>query len=767
MAFKSVFAFSVLFLFTYCEAKPENCSEARCKLMPVREGLASEFRSKASEKGVRLVYLNLKIGNDGYDPLESQDLFLPHRWVWASKITEPMLSLPEDYDILSLGLLNYQVRSMEVHLEDQPNGCLANLNSTRQNTAIGRMLLENVTSESSADQLPRKNEVVCVSVIQGYVVHRRCWGIKTPRTNGPPVIQCDLPPKNSSDWYYILNGILIVVSLLITYYLPAFPLILPDYIFSLQYECDKEDQTEAEQTDSGQVECAIRRRNDYEEITNGTREEEGVTITLSHGKEEETGASEIPVDDSSPVTCSALLRAYIQKLPDSRLSFNIKLAVMLYLILPCVFYVQMGLWLTFKRKYIHESFKKHVQLPGQSPFSLYILPVGFLLLCILPALACLPLVLFSRPKDLLVRHDKCFLCKPGCCLAVALPTVDFPRKSQDSIGNVAIFHLRRVQQLPAFVWSTLTQRHILFLLEKLLSFSTCSSSMVNRHASRMKRAQCMLCALFSTLLTIPVTLFGALCLSVRLLIHVSSLLIWFSPYFTLTLPFQTVVSSINCCTARLCNTIVKVIFVIIIFLVVVCPLVVLLYSSTTFVRYMLRFIIIGLSLNTDIATPYVAFFLAMTTNIYLCYGHLQKTYKEFKGLILKYMRQRSLNISNGDQDTIPTSLFWFVSDRVLPIATETCRMVCNMGLIMIFSCIFLSAVLFFKNTYSISAYVSTVSLFVSGMIPALFFKGITKGKLYIGWGKIKMKREIEIAVEEFDRERNGANSASSGGTNTV
>lgn len=138
-----------------------------------------------------------------------------------------MLSLPDNYDILSLGLLNYQVRSVNVHLEDQPSGCLANLNSTSQNMAVGRVLLKNVTSESSGDQLPRKNEVVCVSMIQGYVVHRRCCS-KTPRTNqlnGPSVIiQCDLPTEKSSDWIDIFNGILTVVSVFITYYLPAFPL---------------------------------------------------------------------------------------------------------------------------------------------------------------------------------------------------------------------------------------------------------------------------------------------------------------------------------------------------------------------------------------------------------------------------------------------------------------------------------------------------------------------------------------------------------------
>ena len=39
--------------------------------------MASEFHFKASQKGVRLVYINLVIGNASYDPLELQDVFLP------------------------------------------------------------------------------------------------------------------------------------------------------------------------------------------------------------------------------------------------------------------------------------------------------------------------------------------------------------------------------------------------------------------------------------------------------------------------------------------------------------------------------------------------------------------------------------------------------------------------------------------------------------------------------------------------------------------
>ena len=135
-----------------------------------------------------------------------------------------MLSLSDDYDILSLGLLNYQMRSMTVHLEDQPSGCVASLNSTRQNMAVGRMLLENVTIQSSTDQLSRKSEVVCVAVIAGHDLYKgivyRCCGIKTLRTdqpNGPSEIQCDLTVEKSSDWIDMFEGILIVVSLFMTF----------------------------------------------------------------------------------------------------------------------------------------------------------------------------------------------------------------------------------------------------------------------------------------------------------------------------------------------------------------------------------------------------------------------------------------------------------------------------------------------------------------------------------------------------------------------
>ena len=158
--------FATLLSLVSVAANEQSCRKLNCKVLPVGENLESEFRLKASEKGVRIVYLNLKIGNNSYNPLELQDEFLPDRWVWARSNNEPMLSLPFDFDILSLGLLNYQVGSITVPLRDEPSGCLAGLNSTCQNTAVGRALLDNVTSKSGS------TGVVCVAMIEIYSTYQ-------------------------------------------------------------------------------------------------------------------------------------------------------------------------------------------------------------------------------------------------------------------------------------------------------------------------------------------------------------------------------------------------------------------------------------------------------------------------------------------------------------------------------------------------------------------------------------------------------------------
>ena len=60
------------FFLSSCHAKPENFSEAQCHVLLAGEGTASEYRVKASEKGVRIVYLVFKLSLSYEEPSQKQ-----------------------------------------------------------------------------------------------------------------------------------------------------------------------------------------------------------------------------------------------------------------------------------------------------------------------------------------------------------------------------------------------------------------------------------------------------------------------------------------------------------------------------------------------------------------------------------------------------------------------------------------------------------------------------------------------------------------------
>jgi len=173
--------------------------------------------------------------------------------------------------------------------------------------------------------------------------------------------------------------------------------------------------------------------------------------------------------------------------------------------------------------------------------------------------------------------------------------------------------------------------------------------------------------------------------------------------------------------------------------------------SCAFVNKALGYTIAGLVLNEDVITPYVAFFLVVTTNMYLCYANMQQEYKEVKEMILKWQKELSIN-SSDPEGTIRTKLFWFVCDRVLPIKSEICQMLRNMVLILTFLFFVVYSIVVFGKENNTSAIFSTIYVFVGGLIPVLVFKGRTKGNKFIGWAKIKIERDIERAVKEYNRD---------------
>ena len=238
MAFTTILLPFLCFLVS--STAKQNCSE--CSLFPVGEDLSSEFQLKASEKGVKLVYLQVKITrNDSYSPLNVQDEFLPDWWVYTRSISEPMLSLPYDYDALSLGLLNYQERSMIVPLKENRAECLVPLNSSCQNKVIGSALLKNVTISI------HKEGVVCVQDVKDYSLFQLLYyghNLKYDcciREKNSVGIRCNQSVRTTV-WLDAFNAALFMLQLVLVLYFPAFPLALPDFIFNFQEELEKEQQ---------------------------------------------------------------------------------------------------------------------------------------------------------------------------------------------------------------------------------------------------------------------------------------------------------------------------------------------------------------------------------------------------------------------------------------------------------------------------------------------------------------------------------------------
>jgi len=71
------------------------------------------------------------------------------------------------------------------------------------------------------------------------------------------------------------------------------------------------------------------------------------------------------------------------------------------------------------------------------------------------------------------------------------------------------------------------------------------------------------------------------------------------------------------------------------------------------------FTVMGLVLNAELISPYVAFILVVTRNMYLCYSNLQSKYKEVKGMISKQWKENTRDlpwVHSGSDDTIPKDL---------------------------------------------------------------------------------------------------------------
>ena len=801
MALIPRFAFFALLLLPYhCEAKAENCSQTQCLLLPVGgEAVASEFHSMAYQKGVRLVYIYLDIDSASDDPLDLPDVFLPHRWVWANTIHEPMLSLPDDYDILSAGLLKYQVRWIAVKLKDQPSGCLSKLNSTCKNLAVGRMLLENVTSSSSGGILHKKTPVVCVAVINTtttdasseHDMDYRCCNVTKEPLTGRTWIRCD-KEIDVGNWVATVNKIFLFLSFFLALFAPALPLALPDYVFNLEDEVEKENrQAEQINIEITRYQCitnassegkhdnqrgtgrsntedaalpsvtftatgtASNKNNNYNNDTIQEENGQNTSNYVANSRDKEKDSEFIPVDDSSPMNVSTLLRESVQKFPDVPLSFNIKLAVMCLCVYPCVLYVQIGLYYTLKQKSIDEIRNKYVRvhsvfgagfvfvrLTGNS-FELVLLV--FIIVMIITIFI---LVLFLKPKDFFLgENELCRLCR------VFSPTnssLYFSLASGRALRDEMHRHLKLLFH---YLWySTVAYGNIVVSIYYCLSLGCLRKKM--RKESRGNHLFCVFFRLISLIFALPCIIVGGVFSLLILISFFIISLVCFSPVLTVSL--FSVIKILHFLDIQGKRFIwgftisIAIMYLTILYMVVA---ILLLANSCRFISTVVAYVIIGLALNVSIVTPFLAFLLVLTTNLYLCYAKLQRKYKEVKKMILEKLQELNMN-SDDPKDTIRAEIYWFVCDRVLPMKSEVCRMLCSMVLVIAFLFLALSSIVFFGNEYDISTLTTTISVFFTGSIPPLFLRILTTGNNIIGWEKIKMEQEIDKAVKEYRGTRN-------------
>ena len=255
-----------------------------------------------------------------------------------------MLSLSYDYDVLSLGLLKHQARSMEVHLKEVQSGCLANVNSSCQDSAIANALMD-ITRNLTSNEGVREG-VVCFRILQefsfgigGGFKYKCCVAGKHGNDN---TILCDLDIQVSK-WLVVFNAVLAVVVGAVFLYWPLLLCAIPDSFFK--------DDHESCETNDLEDQIASRRI-----VTRG----EGTFYDPEQSSHVGNSAAfeTISIDDLSPITLAMMARNCVKMLPTLSHGFNVKLFFIWYCVIPIFFYIKIVLYFIIKVNYFDDASKK-------------------------------------------------------------------------------------------------------------------------------------------------------------------------------------------------------------------------------------------------------------------------------------------------------------------------------------------------------------------------------------------------------------------------
>lgn len=612
-----------------------------------------------------------------------------------------MLSLSYDYDVLSLGLLKNQARSMEVHLKEVQSGCLANVNSSCQDIAIANALTMDLTRNATSSEGVVREDVVCFRILQelsfgigGGFKYQCCAAGKHGNDN--KAVHCDLDIQESK-WLAVFNAILAVVVGAVFLYWPLLLLAIPDSFFKEDHEsCETSDLEDQIALDSLKTRRAV-------------TSEEGTCYDHEQSSQIRNSAfKRIPIDDLSPITLAMMVRNCVKILPTLSHGSNVKLFFIWYCVIPIFFYIKIVLYFIIKSSYFNDVSKKLLFQVADFYLNVFSLdrPLVYVLF-ILPYFI-IPGVLIS-----------CWRPEKGTSSSHITPPKEI---------------LQQVKAVPQII-----PQKLLNLLKAFLTIcrkGKLHDTNVHSQHSLCGHVICVLWTVVSTLFFAPVV---ALLAFLVILSASVTCIIKYSPYFCLMKV-----------TFRYIHK--RPVYRGILFLTLVYSSVsayILAVFSCQFVVRMFGFIIMGLTLNAEVTIPYVTFVFVVWRNIHFCFNNLQNRYKQIKEMISEQWKELT-----GQEETIPTDLFWFVcnTSKVLPFANELCRMLWNVIAILVFLVIALSAIFLFNVVlYDSSAIVSTIAVFVTGRLSEVFFSHVTTGYSFSGWERLRKKEMIRSAVVEFNR----------------
>ena len=779
MAIQAIYLLTIWFLASSNALQP--CGVSQCKVAPVRGDLAVTFQQLATEKNVRLVYFNLEIGNDSFHPLESNERLLAKRWIWAKTIQEPMLHMTDDeYDIYSLGLLTRQKRYMSVQLEEKPPRCLAQLNTSCQDNVVAEALLGNITNLSFRNRLLQTGSVCTYhkknsSSLGGWKF--LCCSLQNNTEGNHTIIRCGLALGNV--WFTKpFEGVYVLLVFIIFLYSPAIPLFIPDWLFNIQRECDEEIKKEQQVSDNEVspneqqgIEMIVIEQTSrqtlwpfedviiYDDPHNSEETDSEFEENFStHHNEQELSKSELPAEDDSPITVSALLGDYVEELPQIQMNFNLKLFFFIFVVFPIFLYLKLAVAYFYNLEYYQDvSRKRHYHCVKDGQLFTFCLD---------------PYVDLRRQWKLTNLGTIAFI---SCVLMFFVIPFIKPTDLRPGLGQLIIERLEKQRHYVFDFTYSMLKRYMFKLKKSLRKLSLSGRTGESRgnslrkclrlfitSESRRRQASRFMC---DFLCIVPGFLIGGtlgIAYILILLIGVFVIFLYFSP-ITSVLVFLGLKLLNNAILGITANSVclpVSLIMYLAIPAMSFLILFVVLALSVAIITNIFLLTVVGLVLNYEFVTPYVVFISVVAANIYLCYSNLQSRYREVKGMISKHWEEETKDLpwmkcrNNG---TIPEKLFWCVCGneeskyemQILPLRTEIFFMFRDMALIVLFLCMFFFAILVFATVEEISALVSTFFVFISGVIPTLIFKRFTKKKQFSGWDKITIDNKIKKAVRKY------------------